>query len=163
MGVGRSREEQEHRWRQWQQRKRNSEKGGCAGTTRSKASGVTDTSQTIISEMPAGQRASKCMGNIYAGNVRLPLFGEDCPKPAWTTLSSAPWVDRPNSRPRAPTAPWIHDEQEQEPLSRELPRLTRDTDTAVLSSGLAGLPQMQPAAPSEDSFSLAPKHVQWAL
>merc|ERR1712107_471541 len=133
-----------------------------AAATRSRASAITDTSATI-SEMPAGQRASKCMGVVWAGNTRLPLFDEDCPKPAWSTLASAPWVSQPqtNKIRGGVTAPWVHDEQEQQPLGRELPPLTRDTDTPELPPwSSSGLPWPQPAelvAPFKDASTLGPR------
>lgn len=99
---GLTREEQEGRWRLWQQRQRQ-----CVGGR----GGEHDGASTAASAMPAGQRRAKCIDDIAVGGVMLPLFGEDRPTPLWTTLSSAPWVGRGSKRevgrPRSQMPPWL--------------------------------------------------------
>lgn len=78
-GRALSREDHEKRWRQWQQRQT-----GEGRRARSEA--------TSVSTMPAGMRRAKDLNHEYPGGVRLPLFGDDVPKPQWTTLADSPWV-----------------------------------------------------------------------
>eukprot|EP00929_Paragymnodinium_shiwhaense_P055244 TRINITY_DN27691_c0_g1_i1.p1 TRINITY_DN27691_c0_g1~~TRINITY_DN27691_c0_g1_i1.p1 ORF type:complete len:331 (+),score=62.14 TRINITY_DN27691_c0_g1_i1:81-1073(+) len=115
----RSRQEAEGRWRSWQQKQHRRAASGAGG----EAMTVTEMASTV-SMMPAGQRVCKSMGQVFLGGIRLPLFGQDFPEPALTTLAGAPWADRLGDRVRGHTprrdpahvAPWApeqvkHDRQ----------------------------------------------------
>lgn len=88
-GIGR--EDHERRWRRWLKQKEKEEQGA--------PSTVTGT-VTEASTIPAGMRPAKCMGDSFPDGVRIPLFGEDIPKPVWTTLATAPWVGVPKEPQR---------------------------------------------------------------
>lgn len=84
----RSRQEQERRWQRWQERElRKKHKAGSQAAP----SEYTDGSASL---MPAGQRRAKGIKEHYSGGVRLPLFGEDVPKPQWAGLLRTPWATR---------------------------------------------------------------------
>eukprot|EP00931_Biecheleriopsis_adriatica_P078587 TRINITY_DN52020_c0_g1_i1.p1 TRINITY_DN52020_c0_g1~~TRINITY_DN52020_c0_g1_i1.p1 ORF type:complete len:373 (-),score=82.28 TRINITY_DN52020_c0_g1_i1:86-1177(-) len=94
---GLSREEHEKRWRRWMKHKQREAEGGAPST-------VSGTEQTVASSIPAGLRPAKCIGDDFPDGIRCPLFGEDLPQPIWTTLATAPWLQRkrqPLSQPQA--------------------------------------------------------------
>mmetsp|Transcript_98765 Transcript_98765/g.175840 ORF Transcript_98765/g.175840 Transcript_98765/m.175840 type:complete len:425 (+) Transcript_98765:32-1306(+) len=111
---GISREDHERRWRRWLKKKEKEEQGAAP-------SAVTGT-VTEASTVPAGMRPAKCIGDSFPDGIRVPLFGEDVPKPIWTTLAAAPWVGHntePKKKHEKSETPWTVVDDPSHPLQRK--------------------------------------------
>lgn len=126
-GVGR--EEHEKRWRRWLKAK-SRESDPDAAT-------VSQVSGTVASTIPAGMRPSKAIGDSFPDGMRVAFFGEDKPKPIWTTLANAPWVSKVEPPREAKVEPpWLPLDDPSHPL-RASPRGTasaRGSGSARLST-----------------------------
>lgn len=132
----RSREEQEQRWHACHQRKHRVD--GAI----SEASVSDSTAQSTV---PAGLRMAKSLNHAYDRGVRVPLFGEDAPKPVWTTLAAAPWVaarhgsvPMSSRTPRTPSSRGVTPRGWQEDAGRWGAPLADVREGAPLSSARGG-------------------------
>lgn len=106
-GVGR--EEHEKRWRSWLKAK-SRESDPDAAT-------VSQVSGTVASTIPAGMRPAKAIGDSFPDGMRVAFFGEDTPKPIWTTLANAPWVSKAEPPREAKVEPpWLPLDDPSHPL-----------------------------------------------